>query len=90
MDGTAAGLEGLPTHDLRHAFASIAASSGMALPIIGKRLGHTQAATPQRYAHPAADPLKAAAAQEVASRIAAAMKSGGKRNVVIPFPGQPM
>jgi site-specific recombinase XerD len=68
-----------------HAFASVAASSGAALPIIGKLLGHTQAATTQRYAHPAADPVKAAA-QDVASRIAAAMKSGGKRAVVIRFP----
>jgi integrase len=84
----AAGLEGLRIHDLRHAFASVAASSGMALPIIGKLLGHTQAATTQRYAHLAADPVKAAA-QDVASRIAAAMKSGGKRNAVIQFPGQP-
>ncbi len=82
----AAGLEGLRIHDLRHAFASVAASSGMALPIIGKLLGHTQAATTQRYAHLAADPVKAAA-QDVAGRIATAMKSGGKRGAVIPFPG---
>jgi hypothetical protein len=85
---TAAGLEGLRIHDLRHAFASVAASSDLALPIIGKLLGHTQAATTPRYAHLAADPVKAAA-QDVASPIAAAMKSGGKRNAVIPFPGQP-
>jgi integrase len=68
---TAAGLHGLRIHDLRHAFASVAASSGPALPIIGKLLGHTQAATTQRYAHLAADPVKAAA-QDVAGRIAAA------------------
>src|SRR5207253_9979245 len=46
-----AGLDGVRLHDLRHAFASVAASSGMGLPIIGKMLGHTQAATTHRYAH---------------------------------------
>jgi hypothetical protein len=44
----------------------------MGLPIIGKMLGHTQAATTARYAHLAADPVKAAAAT-VAGKIAAAM-----------------
>src|SRR5205814_10031497 len=70
-----AGLEDVRLHDLRHAFASIAASSGMGLPIIGKMLGHTQAATTARYAHLASDPVKAAAAA-VAGKIAAAMSSG--------------
>src|SRR5580692_1370180 len=68
----AAGLDDLRLHDLRHAFASVAASSGMGLPIIGKMLGHTQAATTHRYAHLASDPVKAAAAA-VAEKIAAAM-----------------
>ncbi len=36
-------------HDLRHTYASILASSGLSLPIIGRLLGHTQAATTQRY-----------------------------------------
>ena len=57
-----AGLDDVRLHDLRHAFAAVAASSGMGLPIIGKILGHTQAATTHRYAHLAADPVKAAAA----------------------------
>ena len=83
---SAAGLDGLRIHDLRHAFASVAASSGMALPIIGKLLGHTQAATTQRYAHLAADPVKAAA-QDVASRISVAMKSGSGRGTVVPLRG---
>ena len=69
----AAGLHDVRLHDLRHAFASVAASSGMGLPIIGKMLGHTQAATTQRYAHLASDPVKAAAAM-VAARIADAMR----------------
>jgi integrase len=71
----AAGLDDVRLHDLRHAFASVAASSGMGLPIIGKMLGHTQAATTHRYAHLASDPVKAAAAA-VAGKIAAAMGAG--------------
>lgn len=70
----AAGLEDVRLHDLRHSFASIAASEGMGLPIIGKMLGHTQASTTQRYAHLQADPVAAAAAM-VAERIQAAMQS---------------
>ena len=34
----------------------------MGLPVIGKMLGHTQAATTARYAHLASDPVKVAAA----------------------------
>jgi integrase len=71
----AAQLDGVRLHDLRHAFASVAAGSGMSLPIIGKMLGHSQPATTARYAHLASDPVKAAAAA-VASKIEAAMKAG--------------
>jgi integrase len=70
-----AGLDDVRLHDLRHAFASVAASSGMGLPIIGKMLGHSQAQTTHRYAHLASDPVKAAAAA-VAEKIAAAMGAG--------------
>ena len=70
-----AGLDNVRLHDLRHAFASVAASSGMGLPIIGKMLGHTQAATTNRYAHLASDPVKAAAAT-VAGKIADQMAGG--------------
>jgi integrase len=69
----AAGLDNVRLHDLRHAFASVAASSGMGLPIIGKMLGHTQAATTARYAHLASDPVKIAVAT-VAGKIADAMQ----------------
>jgi integrase len=76
-----AGLNGVRLHDLRHAFASVAASSGMGLPIIGKMLGHTQAATTHRYAHLASDPVKAAATA-VAGKIAATMGEGPGGEVV--------
>lgn len=59
----AAGLIGpkaVRVHDLRHSYASILASAGMSLPIIGQLLGHTQPATTARYAHLFDDPLRTA------------------------------
>ena len=47
-------------HDLRHTYASILASEGSSLPIIGALLGHTQPQTTARYAHLLDDPLRAA------------------------------
>jgi integrase len=47
-------------HDLRHTYASILASEGLSLPIIGALLGHTQPQTTSRYAHLLDDPLRAA------------------------------
>lgn len=46
-----ADLPKLRIHDLRHTYASHLVSSGLSLSIVGKLLGHTQAATTQRYAH---------------------------------------
>jgi integrase len=56
-----AGLEDVRIHDLRHTYASIGAGLGMSLPLLGRLLGHTQAATTARYAHLAQDPVRAAA-----------------------------
>lgn len=77
----AAGLKGLRIHDLRHSFASFGAGGGLGLPIVGKLLGHKNAATTERYAHLDADPLRRAS-EKIAGQIEAAM--GGKRgaNVV--------
>jgi integrase len=47
-------------HDLRHTYASILASEGLSLPIIGALLGHTQPQTTARYTHLLDDPLRAA------------------------------
>ncbi len=55
-----AGLDDVRLHDLRHSFASVGASAGYGLPVIGALLGHTQTATTARYAHLADDPLRAA------------------------------
>jgi integrase len=71
----AAGLEGLRIHDLRHGFASVGAGSGLGLPILGKLLGHAQAATTNRYAHLASDPMHAAA-NVIGATIAAALGDG--------------
>ena len=58
-------------HDLRHTYASILASRGQSLPVIGALLGHTQPQTTARYAHLLDDPLRAAtetAADVIANR----------------------
>jgi integrase len=78
----AAGLDDVRLHDLRHGFASVAASSGMGLPLIGGLLGHASPTTTSRYAHLSTDPLKAAAAS-VAGKIAAAM--AGTSGEVVPL-----
>lgn len=56
-----ADLENVRIHDLRHTFASVGAGLGMSLPLLGRLLGHTQAATTARYAHLAQDPVRVAA-----------------------------
>jgi integrase len=78
----AAEIDGLRVHDLRHAFGTYLASSGLALPIIGRLLGHSQAATTNRYVHAELDPLRAAA-DRVAARIEAA--KGGEPAEVVPL-----
>lgn len=77
----AAGLEGVRLHDLRHSFASIGAGASMGLPVIGKLLGHSQAATTHRYAHLDADPLRRAV-ETIGATISAAMDGGKPGSVV--------
>lgn len=47
-------------HDLRHTYASVLASAGLSLPVIGALLGHSQPATTARYSHLMDDPLREA------------------------------
>ena len=68
-------IENLRMHDIRHTFASILASSGSSLLIIGRLLGHTQASTTARYAHLFDDPLRAAA-----NKVGAAYTAAGSDN----------
>jgi integrase len=76
-----AGLEDVRLHDLRHSFASVAASGGQSLVVIGKMLGHSQPQTTARYAHLADDPVKAAT-DAVGRQIAAAMDGASTGEVV--------
>ena len=78
----AADINGARLHDLRHTFASVLASSGLSLPIIGQLLGHTQAATTARYAHLLDDPLRAAT-EKAAAIITGAGKPAAE---VLPMP----
>ncbi len=70
---TEAKLHDVRIHDLRHSFASVGAGVGLGLPIIGALLGHTQAATTQRYAHLADDPLRQAS-DLIGQKVADALK----------------
>ena len=68
-----AGITGCRVHDLRHTFASILASSGLSLLVIGGLLGHTQQATTKRYAHLQDDPLR-----EATNRVGALVDAAAK------------
>jgi integrase len=59
----AAKLDDLRLHDLRHSAASVAASHGYSLFLIGKFLGHKTARSTERYAHLADDVRKVMADQ---------------------------
>jgi len=63
-----AGLDDVRLHDLRHSYASLAASKGISLQMIGMLLGHKVPATTARYAHLARD-----AAAGVNDQLGAAM-----------------
>ncbi len=78
-----AGLSGVRLHDLRHSFASVGAGASFGLPIVGKLLGHTQAATTARYAHLDADPLRLAV-ETIGATITAAMDRT-KGASIVPF-----
>ena len=71
-----AGLKDVRMHDLRHGFASIAVADGSSLYLVGKVLGHSQAATTQRYAHLQLDPVRAVA-DRTSRKLADALKGVG-------------
>lgn len=81
---TTAGLPDVRLHDMRHAFASVGAGSGMSLPIIGALLGHSQAETTKRYAHLHQDPLREAS-EAIAQQILSAMTAQGQQAPVVPM-----
>lgn len=55
-----AGISDVRIHDVRHSFASVTASAGTGLTIIGALMGHKSVMTTARYAHLSSDPLQAA------------------------------
>jgi integrase len=75
-----AGIPDVRLHDLRHTYASVLASSGLSLPIIGQLLGHTTAQTTLRYSHLLDDPLRAATER------ASAVITGTDSAEVVPLP----
>lgn len=79
---TKAELVNLRIHDLRHTYASILASSGLSLPIIGALLGHTQPSTTARYAHLFDDPLR-----EATERVGSLLSSveSGRTGKIVPM-----
>jgi integrase len=66
-------------HDLRHSYASVLASAGQSLPIIGALLGHSNPKTTQRYSHLFDDPLRRA------TEAAAAVITGRPSAEIVPI-----
>jgi integrase len=56
-----AGLRSVRIHDLRHTFASLVASSGQSLLVVGELLGHSSPQTTKRYASLYDESLRSAA-----------------------------
>lgn len=77
----AAGNKGARIHDLRHTYASVLASAGLSLPVIGALLGHTQMQTTMRYSHLFDDPLRKATER------AGAIMTGKPSAEVVPMKG---
>ena len=75
-----AGIKDCRIHDLRHTYASILASAGLSLPVIGALLGHTQPNTTARYSHLFDDPLRQAT--ERVGAVVTAAGSGKTAEVV--------
>jgi integrase len=71
---TEARVTDLRVHDLRHWHASLLASMGLSLPIIGALLGHSSPSTTQRYAH-----LLDAALRQAADRVGEVVRLPSKR-----------
>ncbi len=70
-----AGIKDMRIHECRHSYASRALALGESLPMIGKRLGHSQVETTARYAHLARDSVHEAAVR-VSDIIAADILKG--------------
>ena len=76
-----AGLEDVRLHDLRRTTASFMLSDGASLATVGSALGHTQAATTQRYAHLSQD-VQREALKRAGERMAALRGTAKKADVM--------
>lgn len=77
-------IKNLRVHDLRHSFASYAISyGGLNLPAVGQLLGHTSAATTNRYAHLITE-AAAAHAAKTTRLITSALAGGDGAVPVVP------
>lgn len=85
-----ANLNGVRMHDLRHSFATLAASGGASLPIIGALLGHKDSKTTSRYAHLFDDPVRKVSESvgDVIAQSMAASDTTSNDTPVMPFPAQ--
>src|SRR5262249_43796982 len=72
----AAGLVNAHLHDLRHTYASLLASAGVSLPMVGALLGHTVWQTTLRYTHLYEAPLREAT-ERVGAAVAAVSNGNG-------------
>jgi integrase len=75
----AANIPDVRLHDLRHTYASVLASSGLSLPVIGALLGHSTAATTHRYSHLVDDVLR------TATERASAIITGATPAAIVPL-----
>jgi integrase len=77
-------MHDLRIHDLRYAFASVAAMAGDSLLLIGKVLGHRQTRTTERCAHLQDEPIRAVA-DKTSRRIAQAMNGTSELREIVPL-----
>jgi len=85
-----AAIEDVRIHDLRHSFASVGASNGDSVLIIGALLGHRSTKTTERYTHLSDHPLKSAAdriSDEIAKQLdqTLSVTMGAAEDVEDPF-----
>jgi integrase len=78
---SAAGLDNVRLHDLRHSFASVSASSGGSLLETAKMLGHRNTSTTARYAHLFDDSVRATA-DATSKQLAAWMAGRGPLRLI--------
>ena len=84
-------VEDVRIHDLRHSFASRALAVGLALPMIGRLLGHTDIGSTARYAHLSREAEKVAVARVGDSIEADVLRreTAARNGAHDPAPGEP-